>query len=739
MNVSELGTMKTIRRFSNTGPGQSTRLKRIGGKIYDFGTANRSFLQLARDLRTLGITNCYFMLELKDPGLVNINPYAKDEHGNCTLTNEQIDRILLECKLNPWYYLREVCRIPDQGGTAVPYRANRGNIAQAWCIWKGYDSWLCIPRQKGKTQSALAMEAWMYSFGTTNSDFIFVNKDGPNAKKNLERLRDQILLLPAYMQFPMFIDDDGTKVKHRMSATSAAHPVTNNKIIVKPQATSYDKALSLARGLTAPIIHFDEPEFTPHIKTIVENSVSTFEEAAKNARKNHAMYGRIFTCTPGDLDTAPGMEAQLILDRTRKWTEKIYDWTKEEIDSYLYPDQLLSVDNDDDVATLAMNRCNGIFYIEYQYYQIGLSQKWLVEIAGKIGDPLTVRREILLQRLHGSNLSPYPQEDIEYIVENQQKPIDELWIMDYFKFDIYEKLDRRIPYIVGVDCSTGTVGDNNAISVIHPFTLRPVAEFECNYVGETLYEQIIVELITKYIPKACLCIERNSVGDGIIDFFLETNSPVCNNLYYDRDRDLVDEKMRQSQDITSLLRTKATRKTYYGVYTHGTSREQMFAILSKRVSENKDDFVTNNITRDLSRLIRKPNLRIEAGPGFHDDSIMSYLIALYVYYHGNNLSLFGITRGAREEDLNNGGLRRPDEIDPTLVDPKLIEHAKKQEEQEEAMHRFEQDLIQAERDSQRNSLRLHHAGLLQQSVFGQTPDGVGDDYDLTGEIPLDLF
>ena len=51
------------------------------------------------------------------------------------------------------------------------------------------------------------------------------------------------------------------------------------------------------------VLHFDEPEFTNHIKTIVANSVSTFEQAAANARKNGAAYARIFTCTPGDLDT----------------------------------------------------------------------------------------------------------------------------------------------------------------------------------------------------------------------------------------------------------------------------------------------------------------------------------------------------------------------------------------------------------------------------------------------------
>ena len=292
------------------------------------------------------------------------------------------------------------------------------------------------------------------------------------------------------------------------------------------------------------------------------------------------------------------MAAQTVLDNTQVWTEKCYDWTNEQVLEYIESKGA---------------KCNHILYIEYQYYQIGLSQKWLKETAAGIGDPLVVRREILLQRLHGSSLSPYPQEDIEYIVETEHKTINELWIREYFKFDLYEKLDRRVPYLVGVDCSTGTVGDNNAITVINPYTLRPAAEFECNYVGETIYEQIITELVVQYIPKACVCIERNSIGDGIIDFFLNTNSPIINNLYFDRDKNLLEEKLREAQDMTSILQTQARVKSYYGVYTQGQSRESMFAILSRRVSENKDDFISHNVIRDLSRLVRKPNGKIEAG------------------------------------------------------------------------------------------------------------------------------
>ena len=131
-----------------------------------------------------------------------------------------------------------------------------------------------------------------------------------------------------------------------------------------------------------------------------------------------------------------GQEAQEILDHCAKWTERMYDMSDDEIENYI-----LSHGQD----------CNRIVYIEYQYYQIGKTEEWLQMISAKIGDPLVVRREILLQRLHGSSLSPFAQEDIEYIVETERKPIDELWLLDYFKFDIYKNLNKKITYIEGVD------------------------------------------------------------------------------------------------------------------------------------------------------------------------------------------------------------------------------------------------------------------------------------------------
>ena len=698
------------------------RLARVGNNLYDLGTSNTSFLQVAEDLKTLGIKNWFFMLQLYDPTLVTVDPFAIDQKtGHPSLTQDQIARVVNECVRNPWYFLREISRIPDQGGTAVPYKANRGNIAQAYCILHGYDSWLELVRQKGKTQSALAIQNWAYNFGTTNSEFIFVNKDGDNAKTNLRRLTDQINLLPEYLQFKSVVDEDGVRTKARNNATMIKHPINNNSIITKPKATSYDKALSLARGLTAPILHFDEPEFTEHISTIVANSVSTYEQAASNAKKNNAMYARIFTCTPGDQDTKSAQEAQKILDRTCPWTERIYDWTEEQVDQYI---------------SSQGKECNRIFYIKYYYYQIGLTQEWLQEISAKIGDPLTVRREILLQRLHGSSLSPFDQEDIEYIVETEHKPIDELWLLDYFKFDIYQPLNKYTAYIIGVDCSTGTNGDNNAITILDPYTVEPVAEFECSFIGETKFCKLLIELISKHLPKSVLCIERNSIGDAIIDFLL--NSSIRSNLYFDKARDLQEEKMKQNETIESMLQKQAKIKTYYGVYTEGKSRETMMSILARHVNEYKEKFITHNIIRDLSRLKRTASGKVQAVGDDHDDSIMSYLIALYILYHGNNLISFGIVKGMRNEDILEKKPKSADEIDPSLVPQNLIDSVKKQEALER-QRTYDDIMREAIINSQKKSYSMYQSGMINNNIFENTLETkIINDMD-SGSIDLNFF
>lgn len=622
------------------------RLFRSGDKIYDLGTSNTSFVKVALALKKRGIKNWFFMLELKDPNLIHVNPHAVDEYGNSTISTSDQTRIITEIARNSWYYLREVVRIPTPGGSPVPYKANRGNIAQAWCALNGVDSWLNLPRQQGKTVSALALQEWVLDYGTRNSDIIFLNKKREDAIKNLNRLSTIREKLPSYLKIDSYVDENGKIVKGVSNATLIRNPITQNSISILGKANSKEAALNLARGLTTPGQHSDETEFTSYIDVIIENSVPTYSKAAKLAAANNAYHARIFTSTPGDLDTKPGKAAEKILSKTQKWSEKLYDYSEKELYDFAHAPGT-----------------NGIVYIEYSWQQLGLTKEWLREQADQIGNPVTVRRELLLQRIHGSSESPYSQEDLQYILECGHKPIDgaELILLNLFPFKIYEKLDKRIPYIVSCDCATGTLGDNDAITILNPYSSpvpQPVAEFSCGYISETHYAALIRELIMEHIPRGCVVIERNHVGSAIINILM--NTEIAGNIYYDKAKDLMEEEMKNVEGVEATLKKQASLKKYYGVYTEGKSREQMFAILDRHVYEYKQYFVGENIISDLGKLVKLPSGKVAAVGDNHDDSIMSYLIGLYVWYHGNNLHTFGIEKGSTEIADQNEGMYIPD-------------------------------------------------------------------------------
>ncbi|MBW6072783.1 hypothetical protein KZ856_38085, partial [Pseudomonas aeruginosa] len=93
--------------------------------IADTKTSNKTFLKLAALYRDeLKIANWKFILALRQPDLQGVDPYDPD------LDDATKMKIALECKYNPWYYFREVARVPATSGNVPnPFRANRGNIA----------------------------------------------------------------------------------------------------------------------------------------------------------------------------------------------------------------------------------------------------------------------------------------------------------------------------------------------------------------------------------------------------------------------------------------------------------------------------------------------------------------------------------------------------------------------------------------------------------------------------------
>ena len=115
---------------------------------YQMETSNKSFIDMHFFLKAKGIKNNRFFLILYDRDLAGVDP------RDPTLNEMMKAKILRECMVNFWYFIREVVVIPVQGGDVgggAKYKLHRGNLAMNWGFLLNWNMFLELPRQHGKT------------------------------------------------------------------------------------------------------------------------------------------------------------------------------------------------------------------------------------------------------------------------------------------------------------------------------------------------------------------------------------------------------------------------------------------------------------------------------------------------------------------------------------------------------------------------------------------------------------
>jgi len=135
----------------------------------------------------------------------------------------------------------------------------------------------------------------------------------------------------------------------------------------------------------------------------------------------------------------------------------------------------------------------------------------------------------------------------------------------------------------------------------------------------------------------------------LINRFLESKYRYW--LYYDKDK--MNSKVVETHNKYGALQKQSRERRAYGFDTTASSRPILFGILETFVNERREILYAQNIVSDILTLERKSTGRIEAAQGEHDDSLMSYLIGLCVYFNAKNLEDFGIIRGESEPTISS--------------------------------------------------------------------------------------
>lgn len=611
-----------------------SKIVKIDNKYYDFGTKNKSFLQTAQELKILGIKNWYICLEVKYPQLGVQDIDAWDEN----ITAEQIGRILIESRDNVWFFIREVAKIPAKGApTPFDPLLTRASHAAIWCYEHNIDFKLCQPRQTHKTTFIELIMVHAFTLSLNNVNIPFLHIKDSRAQDNVRMFRDYITDgLPPYMN-PWLHDKRPPGLK---SLRYEAH-----KIGIKPmsKAASADKAMDLLRGETVYVVFGDEWEYIDYIDSIMSGAAPAMHSARDIAKNTGVKTCVVLASTPGNLDTTTGKAAQKMIDSTPRFSERFYDLTPAEL-TEMFSDM---TSGDMEVTSV---------YVEFNWKQLRKTEQWVreqYEDALKTGKLDEFRRGVLLQRYRGSDKVLFRQEDVDYIVQHMRTPDYEMMLVKKYVLYVYRHqiqtfdlmsdtpfFDINIPYLVGIDVSTGSGGDNTAFVIVHPYTLEIVGELKSPFMSTNDAVRVITELAS-LMPKCIFCLESNSIGKAIVAFAEE--SPLIYRFYHDPKLDIT--KNATTIDYSQLsLEQRSQNRQYIGTTVTPGVRNTMMELLKRYVRDYHSLLISRFLVEDITKLTINKSGKIEAESGEHDDIVMAYLHTIYILTYGHDLTRFGINK-----------------------------------------------------------------------------------------------
>lgn len=595
--------------------------------LVQIDTRNQTFLTMAKVLKMMGVKNHLFHLSLLDPTLLGVDPHALNDDNDPTM--DMRTRVMVECRLNPWYFFREVCRIRAQGGNPVPFRLDRGNLAMLWCFFNNINFTSTQPRQTGKSICAVAICTYMLYIAGLHMDISMLTLNNKILQANVKRVRDIKDNLPKY-----FIVESPQNLNNKEGLYYAK--LDTRYMTYCGQADSR-AAGDVGRGASSPFIHFDEPPFTPNIDIsypVITSSTDAAKATAKAAGQYHA---NIFTTTAGDPSTTEGEFMFKIVNGAMKFTERLYD-TKDEAAAH---------------AMVESNSTNSLVNGTFSYLQLGLSHEWFAKKKREGGlTPSSIARDYLNQWIAVSD-KPIITGDIARRMWASKKD-DPTYIQVWGDYVIHWYVNRdrvldgtyrKKTLVMGTDMSDMIGRDFTTCVAVDPEDLSVVFTFKCNMSNTSKFALFIADLLAEY-SGIIFVPERKSTAVPIIDkasMVMQQNGQnpfrrifngVVNNLG-------VKGWERFDLNDPGLLSDDRARR-HVGFITTGKTRPVLYKqVLFKAATMAADKLYDPDLIGEITS-IQARNGRLDHSSGGHDDMVIAFLLACYFIFEAKNLTEYGL-------------------------------------------------------------------------------------------------
>lgn len=569
---------------------------------YIQNTTNRSFVKMHVLLERMGVKNNTFFLSLLQPELDGVDPFA--EH----LSSELIAKIVVECKLNPWYYFREVVRVPSQGGAPIPFHLNRANLALLWLFFSGLSVYLVQPRQTGKTMSTQALVSWLSYIGAEHYNIAMYTITNTLREENVARLRDIRDALPPYL----IHKNNKLDTTNKQAMAYAARTTKYITYVCQPDIMA---ATKIGRGSTAAFTHLDECEYFDNLDITYPSMYSSITTAMKQARANGLPAGVIMTTTTGLLDSKPCQYCIKQISKCMQFTESMYD-SKNQTDLH---------------ELVKNNSTSKMVYVQYSHRQLGYTDEWLRETARESGSTRDkVLRDYLCVRTSGVDNAVIPIHLLEKIRASEQDPVHVETVDNRYVFRWYEdpkKIlnNKDVTLIMGLDTSENIGRDFTSIVMLNSTDMGVACTARCNESDLIRFALFIAEFMIKN-PNTLLVPERKSSALTMLGIICRELRKAGINPFTRIFNMIVQNKNEAPFNQINLSEPgleEGVNKKYLGYNTTGsgpTSRNNLYSnVLMKAIELNHSRIRDRTLITELSGLAQK-NGRIDHSVSGHDDT-----------------------------------------------------------------------------------------------------------------------
>lgn len=582
----------------------------------------------------MGIENHMFLLALVNTNLKGVDPFSPD------LTLDVQAEITAECKINPWYFFREVVRVPTSG-TSVPIalEANRGNIATLWLFFNHILVFLIQIRQTGKSLTSNLLSTYLLNIRCVNTQINLLTKDDGLRSETIKRLKDIDSELPYYIKKRNKKDANNTE-----ELTISA---LNNSFKAHVPQSSPKAALKVGRGLTSPIFLIDEGPFQQNIGISMPAALSAGTAARNSARALDEPYGTLLTTTAAKKDDRDGKVIYNLIQNSADFTEKFFDTeTIEALEKVIRSN-----------SSGGFTRVNCTF----NHKQLGKTDEWLRQAIEDTtdSDPESINRDFFNVWTSGTMSSPIPVDILEMIRKSQRDSSHTSIDSPYAyitKWFIDEKdIETRMAsghYILGMDTSDASGGDDISLFVLDVATAETIAVGTYNETNLIKFSQWLCTWFTRF-DNITAIIERKSSGVGIIDFLLHM-LPSLGIDPFKRIFNLAVNDYQENQDRWNEINVHMGRrksdayvahKKTFGFTTAGSgmaSRTDLYSKTLQLAAKQGGDKIRDKKTIDQVTGLITLNGRVDHAPGENDDMVIAWLLCWWFITLAKNLTYYGI-------------------------------------------------------------------------------------------------